>query len=105
MALDMNKATQAVGISQMENLITRFQQNIDKIKDKLSKTDADYQAFMNVVNENWSGTSKDDFMRDFQDKCSKARNELNDLKTQVRRDLINSQLEFMTKDAQVYKSN
>lgn len=104
MALEMSNATQAMSESQVENLVTIFQTRIQTVSNKLSADDPDYKEFVKVVEENWSGFSKEDFMNDMKSKFQEAQKELDGLKVKVRQDLMNTVHDFMSSDSTIYDS-
>lgn len=100
MALSMNDATIARSNSGVEELITALQGQVTNVINTLGG-----QVYSDVktrTNENWSGASKDAFLKDLDERVESVRNDLIALRTRIAEDLHNDRDTFIAKDAQIY---
>ena len=102
MALDMSRATNAVSNKGVQEMITTLQTQIKGVYEAM--LGPEYNTFLNVVDQNWSGASRDTFVRDFKEKVNSARGELKNLTVQVQHDLTNTKDTFIKADASVYQA-
>ncbi len=102
MALDMSRATNAVSQKGVQEMITTLQTQIKGVYEAM--LGPEYNTFLNVVDQNWSGASRDAFVNDFKEKVNSARGELKNLMNRVSTDLTDTKNTFIKADASVYQA-
>lgn len=102
MALNMNSAKTAVSASGTNKLVSELSAGIGKVKTALRGQA--YVAFINNVNANWSGTSKDMFIKDLNKKLDTVSSELTKLQNQINTDLNAAKQAFIKADSTIYQA-
>lgn len=103
MALQMSNATNAVSNKGVDNIIIKLQDQIDAILRAVEGPE--YKEFMTVVENNWSGASKDAFKKDLNSKITTMKADLTKMRSQVAADITATKNTFISADAKIYDAN
>lgn len=104
MALDMKNATIAVSNKGTTNMANNISNAIVRMGKVIEIGGKYYSPFINTVNNNWSGASRDAFVKDLNKKITQVQSELKTLANQVQSDLNSAKNAFVKRDANIYQA-